>query len=102
MFGFFLADELPTNYAAVMATDRERFNRFFHAMLDRGVYLAPAMYEACFVSAAHTPRRHRPHDARRRARRSPPEWRAGRRLGRGGLPRERGRARAAAALRPPA
>ena len=55
MFGFFFADELPTNYAAVMATDRERFNRFFHAMLDRGVYLAPAMYEACFMSAAHTP-----------------------------------------------
>jgi glutamate-1-semialdehyde 2,1-aminomutase len=37
-----------------MATDKERFNRFFHAMLDRGVYLAPALYEACFVSAAHT------------------------------------------------
>ena len=38
-----------------MATDRERFNRFFHAMLGRGVYLAPALYEAGFVSAAHTP-----------------------------------------------
>ena len=38
-----------------MATDKERFNRFFHAMLDRGVYFAPAMYEAGFVSAAHTP-----------------------------------------------
>jgi glutamate-1-semialdehyde 2,1-aminomutase len=37
-----------------MATDKERFNRFFHAMLDRGVYLAPAMYEAGFVSAAHS------------------------------------------------
>jgi len=37
-----------------MATDKERFNRFFHAMLSRGVYLAPAMYEAGFVSAAHT------------------------------------------------
>jgi glutamate-1-semialdehyde 2,1-aminomutase len=37
----------------VMATDKERFNRFFHAMLDRGVYLAPALYEAGFVSAAH-------------------------------------------------
>ena len=36
------------------ATDKERFNRFFHAMLDRGVYLAPALYEAGFVSAAHT------------------------------------------------
>jgi glutamate-1-semialdehyde 2,1-aminomutase len=37
-----------------MATDKERFNRFFHGMLDRGIYLAPALYEAGFVSAAHT------------------------------------------------
>ncbi|MDE2298410.1 MAG: aminotransferase class III-fold pyridoxal phosphate-dependent enzyme, partial [Burkholderiales bacterium] len=55
MFGFFFADKLPTTYGQVMATDKERFNRFFHAMLDRGVYFAPAMYEAGFVSAAHTP-----------------------------------------------
>jgi glutamate-1-semialdehyde 2,1-aminomutase len=55
MFGFFFADRLPTTYSEVMATDKERFNRFFHAMLDRGVYFAPAMYEAGFVSAAHTP-----------------------------------------------
>ena len=54
MFGFFFANELPQNYGAVMAKGSERFNRFFHAMLDRGVYLAPAMYEAGFVSAAHT------------------------------------------------
>jgi glutamate-1-semialdehyde 2,1-aminomutase len=58
MFGFFFArsfdDRLPTTYSEVMATDKERFNRFFHAMLDRGVYFAPAMYEAGFVSAAHT------------------------------------------------
>jgi glutamate-1-semialdehyde 2,1-aminomutase len=54
MFGFFFADVLPQNYGQVMATDKERFNRFFHAMLDRGVYFAPAMYEAGFVSAAHT------------------------------------------------
>ncbi len=53
MFGFFFADALPQNYGAVMATDKERFNRFFHAMLDRGVYLAPALYEAGFVSSAH-------------------------------------------------
>ena len=45
--------ELPQNYGAVMATDKERFNRFFHAMLERGVYFAPALYEAGFVSAAH-------------------------------------------------
>jgi glutamate-1-semialdehyde 2,1-aminomutase len=54
MFGFFFASELPQNYGVVMATDKERFNRFFHGMLDRGVYLAPALYEAGFVSAAHS------------------------------------------------
>ncbi len=54
MFGFFFAPELPQNYREVMASDKERFNRFFHAMLERGVYLAPALYEAGFVSAAHT------------------------------------------------
>jgi glutamate-1-semialdehyde 2,1-aminomutase len=54
MFGFFFADQLPQNYGVVMATDKARFNRFFHGMLDRGVYLAPALYEAGFVSAAHT------------------------------------------------
>ena len=57
MFGFFFARSvdagLPQNYAAVMATDKERFNRYFHAMLERGVYFAPALYEAGFVSAAH-------------------------------------------------
>ncbi|HEY1392474.1 MAG TPA: glutamate-1-semialdehyde 2,1-aminomutase [Methylibium sp.] len=59
MFGFFFAhsfdDALPQNYGEVMATDKERFNRFFHGMLERGVYLAPALYEAGFVSAAHSP-----------------------------------------------
>jgi glutamate-1-semialdehyde 2,1-aminomutase len=54
MFGFFFADRLPQHYNAVMATDKARFNAFFHAMLERGVYLAPALYEAGFVSAAHT------------------------------------------------
>ncbi len=54
MFGFFFTDALPQNYVTVMATDKERFNRFFHGMLDRGVYLAPALYEAGFVSAAHS------------------------------------------------
>ena len=54
MFGFFFASELPADYGQVMATDKERFNRFFHAMLDRGVYLAPALYEAGFVSSAHS------------------------------------------------
>jgi glutamate-1-semialdehyde 2,1-aminomutase len=54
MFGFFFASALPQEYNTVMATDKARFNRFFHGMLDRGVYLAPALYEAGFVSAAHT------------------------------------------------
>lgn len=54
MFGFFFASELPQNYTSVLATDKERFNRYFHAMLDAGVYLAPALYEAGFVSSAHT------------------------------------------------
>ena len=53
MFGFFFAETLPTDYPGVIATDKERFNRFFHAMLDAGVYFAPALYEAGFVSAAH-------------------------------------------------
>lgn len=54
MFGFFLLPELPQNYNTVMTTDKERFNRFFHAMLGAGIYLAPALYEAGFVSAAHS------------------------------------------------
>ncbi|MBT9609441.1 MAG: glutamate-1-semialdehyde 2,1-aminomutase [Aquabacterium sp.] len=54
MFGFFFADSLPQNYQTVMAKGTDTFNRFFHLMLDQGVYLAPAMYEAGFVSAAHT------------------------------------------------
>ena len=55
MFGFFFADALPQNYGQVMATDKDRFNVMFHAMLERGVYFAPALYEAGFVSAAHRP-----------------------------------------------
>ena len=54
MFGFFWMNQLPQNYATVMTTDSPAFNRFFHAMLDKGVYYAPALYEAGFVSAAHT------------------------------------------------
>ena len=54
MFGFFLFDTLPQNYATVMTTDNARFNTLFHGLLDRGVYITPALYEAGFVSAAHT------------------------------------------------
>jgi glutamate-1-semialdehyde 2,1-aminomutase len=53
MFGLYFAERAPASLAEVMRTDRERFNRFFHAMLERGVYLAPSAYEAGFVSAAH-------------------------------------------------
>ncbi len=55
MFGFFLLRDLPLNYGQVMKTDSPRFNRLFHGLLERGVYIAPALYEAGFVSAAHTP-----------------------------------------------
>jgi glutamate-1-semialdehyde 2,1-aminomutase len=54
MFGFFLFPELPQNYAKVMTTDSAKFNTLFHGLLERGVYIAPALYEAGFISAAHT------------------------------------------------
>ena len=54
MFGLYFAAQVPDSYDAVMAGDKERFNRFFHAMLDAGIYLAPSAFEAGFVSAAHT------------------------------------------------
>ena len=54
MFGFFLLPELPHNYGSVMKSDSPRFNRLFHGLLDRGVYIAPALYEAGFVSSAHS------------------------------------------------
>ncbi|WP_341677298.1 glutamate-1-semialdehyde 2,1-aminomutase [Niveibacterium sp. SC-1] len=53
MFGLYFADQVPTSFTQVMACDRERFNRFFHAMLDAGHYFAPSAFEAGFVSAAH-------------------------------------------------
>jgi len=55
MFGFFFTEEKSIeNYQQVMNCNIERFNEFFHAMLDHGVYFAPASYEAGFLSAAHT------------------------------------------------
>jgi glutamate-1-semialdehyde 2,1-aminomutase len=53
MFGLYFRASAPRNFAEVMQCDKARFNRFFHAMLERGVYLAPSAYEAGFVSAAH-------------------------------------------------
>ena len=54
MFGLYFASSIPETYDAVMACDKERFNRFFHMMLDAGVYFAPSAFEAGFVSAAHS------------------------------------------------
>jgi len=54
MFGIYFSPRPPQTFADVMTGDRERFNRFFHAMLSAGVYLAPSAYEAGFVSAAHS------------------------------------------------
>ncbi|ENO89415.1 glutamate-1-semialdehyde 2,1-aminomutase [Thauera linaloolentis] len=53
MFGLYFADKVPTSFAEVMVADKERFSRFFHAMLDAGHYFAPSAFEAGFVSAAH-------------------------------------------------
>lgn len=53
MFGVYFSEKVPTSYAEVMQSDKDAFNRFFHAMLEAGVYLAPSAFEAGFVSAAH-------------------------------------------------
>ena len=53
MFGLYFRAAPPRSFAEVMQCDRERFNRFFHAMLENGVYLAPSAYETGFVSSAH-------------------------------------------------
>ncbi|MFN2644408.1 MAG: glutamate-1-semialdehyde 2,1-aminomutase [Burkholderiales bacterium] len=53
MFGLYFRSEAPKSFGEVMQSDRARFNRFFHAMLGQGIYLAPSAYEAGFVSAAH-------------------------------------------------
>jgi len=55
MFGLYFRETPPASYAEVLQCDREAFNRFFHAMLDQGVYFAPSAYEAGFVSSAHGP-----------------------------------------------
>ena len=53
MFGLYFRAAPPASFAEVMQCDKDRFNKFFHAMLVRGVYLAPSAYDAGFVSAAH-------------------------------------------------
>ena len=54
MFGLFFTDQPVNSFAEVTACDEEVFKRFFHLMLDHGVYLAPSMYEAGFVSSQHS------------------------------------------------
>jgi glutamate-1-semialdehyde 2,1-aminomutase len=53
MFGLFFSGEKVDTYAQAIACDSAAFNRFFHAMLERGVYLAPSAFEAGFMSGAH-------------------------------------------------
>ncbi|MDO5059901.1 MAG: glutamate-1-semialdehyde 2,1-aminomutase [Neisseria sp.] len=55
MFGLYFADKIPQSYADMTASDIGAFKRFFHGMLDKGVAFGPSAYEACFMSAAHTP-----------------------------------------------
>ena len=54
MFGLFFTAEKVRHYAQATATDAEIFKRFFHGMLKRGVFLAPSVFEAGFMSSAHT------------------------------------------------
>ncbi|MBX9637793.1 MAG: glutamate-1-semialdehyde 2,1-aminomutase [Nitrosomonas sp.] len=53
MFGLYFSKDIPTSFAEVMQCDKAAFNRFFHAMLEEGVYFAPSAFEAGFVSAMH-------------------------------------------------
>jgi glutamate-1-semialdehyde 2,1-aminomutase len=53
MWGFFFSSSPVRNFTDAKASDVKLFRRFFHAALDRGVYLAPSAFEACFMSAAH-------------------------------------------------
>jgi glutamate-1-semialdehyde 2,1-aminomutase len=53
MFGFYFAEQIPTSFEAVTKTNIEAFKKFFHLMLDQGVYLAPSAYEAGFTSITH-------------------------------------------------
>jgi glutamate-1-semialdehyde 2,1-aminomutase len=55
MFGLFFSEEKTIrHFSQVMACDSERFNQFFHAMLEKGIYLAPSAFESAFVSSAHS------------------------------------------------
>jgi len=55
MFSIFFREGAPKNYEEVCASDSDKFRKFFHGMLEEGVYLPPSPYEACFISAVHAP-----------------------------------------------
>jgi glutamate-1-semialdehyde 2,1-aminomutase len=54
MFTLFFTDREVTDFESAKTSDTQRFNRFFHAMLDQGIYMPPSQFEAAFISAAHT------------------------------------------------
>ena len=54
MFGIYFSEVPPNSFDEIMNSDRERFNKFFHSMLEQGIYFGPSAFEAGFVSAAHT------------------------------------------------
>jgi glutamate-1-semialdehyde 2,1-aminomutase len=54
MFTFFFTDQPVTDYDSAKRSDTDKFGKFFRAMLERGIYLAPSQFEAAFLSAAHT------------------------------------------------
>jgi glutamate-1-semialdehyde 2,1-aminomutase len=54
MFGLYFSATCPTSFDEMMQADKDAFNKFFHSMLDSGIYLGPSAFEAGFVSAAHT------------------------------------------------
>ena len=54
MFGLYFTRDKVDSYAHAIAADSAMFNRFFHGMLKRGVYLAPSAFEAGFMSSAHS------------------------------------------------
>ena len=56
MFGLFFRKDVPRTFAEMMECDKDRFNKFFHSMLQQGIYLAPSAFEAGFVSAGHGPK----------------------------------------------
>lgn len=53
MLGLYFSESIPTSFADVSASNTAKFNQFFHAMLDEGVYWAPSAFEASFTSSAH-------------------------------------------------